>query len=85
MDDVVFSFSEDLRLSAVRVAAILRKAGRSVDLVLEPKKAKWAFKHADRAGASRMVLVAPEEWARGVVKVKDLATGEQHEARPEQL
>jgi histidyl-tRNA synthetase len=85
VDDVVFSFSEDLRLSAVRVAAILRKAGRSVDLVLEPKKAKWAFKHADRAGASRMVLVAPEEWARGVVKVKDLATGEQHEARPEQL
>ena len=85
VDDVVFSFSQDLRSDAVRIASMLRKSGRSVDLVLEAKKAKWAFKHADRAGASRMVLVAPEEWARGVVKIKDLATGEQREARPEQL
>jgi len=85
VDDVVFSFSESLRPDAVRIAAMLRKSGRSVDLVLESKKAKWAFKHADRAGAGRMILVAPEEWARGVVKVKDLATGEQREARLEQL
>jgi len=85
VDDVVFSFSESLRPDAVRIAAMLRKSGRSVDLVLESKKAKWAFKHADRAGAGRMILVAPDEWARGVVKVKDLATGEQREARLEQL
>jgi len=85
IDDMVFSFSEDLRMDAMRIATQLRAAGRSVDLVLEPKKAKWAFKHADRSGASRMVLVAPSEWSRGVVKVKDLATGEQVELSPQDL
>jgi histidyl-tRNA synthetase len=29
--------------------------GRSVDLVIESKKMKWAFKHADRLAASRLV------------------------------
>jgi histidyl-tRNA synthetase len=85
VDDVVFSFSEDLRPHAMRIASRLRGLGRSVDLVLEPKKAKWAFRHADRSGAGRMVLVAPEEWSRGVVKVKELATGEQSEVSVEDL
>lgn len=85
IDDVVFAFNEDLRPAAIGVANRLRAAGRSVDLVLEKKKAKWAFKHADRAGAARMVMLAPSEWERGVVKIKDLATGEQHEVAAEEL
>ncbi|MCO4770448.1 MAG: histidine--tRNA ligase [Deltaproteobacteria bacterium] len=85
VDDVVFSFSEDLRPAAMSVAARLRASGRSVDLVLEKKKAKWAFKYADRSGAARMVLVAPDEWERGMVKIKELATGEQREVLLEEL
>ncbi len=85
VDDVVFAFSEDLRPAAMSIAATLRARGRSVDLVLENKKAKWAFKHADRSGAARMMLVAPDEWARGVVKVKELASGEQTELSLEEL
>lgn len=85
VDDVVFAFDESLRPAAMGIAARLRASGRSVDLVLEKKKVKWAFKHADRSGASRMILVAPSEWERGVVKVKDLATGEQTEVPTEEL
>lgn len=85
VDDVVFAFDESLRPAAMGIAARLRATGRSVDLVLEKKKVKWAFKHADRSGASRMILVAPSEWERGVVKVKDLATGEQTEVPTEEL
>jgi len=85
VDDVVFAFSETLRPAAMGIASRLRAAGRSVDLVMEKKKAKWAFKHADRSGAKRMILVAPDEWARGAVTVKDLSTGDQSEVAHEEL
>jgi len=77
VDDLVFAWGATLRPAAIEVARRLRASGRSVDLVLEDKKVKWAFKHADRRGASRMVLVAPDEWAKGEVRIKDLASGEE--------
>jgi len=77
IDDLVFAFDASLRSAAIDVATRLRAAGRSVDLVLEDKKVKWAFKHADRRGASRVVLVAPDEWEAGEVRIKDLRSGEE--------
>ncbi|PSC70770.1 histidine-tRNA cytoplasmic isoform B [Micractinium conductrix] len=73
VDDLVMPQDEALRTAATAVAARLRSAGRRVDLVLEPKRLKWAFKQAERCNAARLVLVAPDEWARGAVRVKDLA------------
>jgi histidyl-tRNA synthetase len=71
--------SPELRDIAVMVAASLRDSERMVDLVLENKKMKWAFKHAERIGAKRLILVGPEEWSRKMVKIKDLETGEESE------
>ena len=79
VDDIVIPLSPDLRDIAVRVAASLRLSDRTVDLVLEDKKIKWAFKHAERTGAKRLVLLAPDEWSRKMIKVKDLETGEEKE------
>ena len=79
IDDIVIPLNPDLRNIAVRVAASLRASNRTVDLVLEDKKMKWAFKHAERIGAKRLVLVAPDEWSRKKIKVKDLETGEESE------
>ena len=59
------------------IAADLREAGRSVDLILEDKKMKWAFRYADNSGASRFVLLAPDEWQQGLVKIRDLGSGEE--------
>ena len=44
VDDVVLAMDEALRPEASGVASRLRKSGRSVELVLESKKMKWAFK-----------------------------------------
>ena len=79
IDDIVIPLNSDLRNAAVMVAASLRNSGRTVDLVLEDKKMKWAFKHAERIGAARLVLLAPDEWSRKMVKIKDLDTGEESE------
>ena len=79
IDDIVIPLNSDLRNAAVMVASSLRNSGRTVDLVLEDKKMKWAFKHAERIGAARLVLLAPDEWSRKMVKIKDLDTGEESE------
>ena len=79
IDDIVIPLNPDLRNIAVRVAASLRVSNRTVDLVLEDKKMKWVFKHAERIGAKRLVLVAPDEWSRKKIKVKDLETGDESE------
>ena len=77
VSDVVFSMDESLRGAAMEVSSKLRGAGSTVDLVLEPKKMKWVFKHAERTGADRLVMVMPAEWESGKVRIKDLQTGEE--------
>ncbi|MEL0335808.1 MAG: histidine--tRNA ligase [Euryarchaeota archaeon] len=77
VDDVVFGMGTELRGAAMQVAAKLRSAGRTVDLVLEDKKMKWVFKHAERCGTTRLVMVMPDEWAEGKVRIKNLDSGEE--------
>ena len=67
------------------VASALRLGGRSVDMVLEDKKMKWVFKHSERIGADRLVMIMPEEWARGAVKIKDLKSGDESEVSLDSL
>ena len=85
VDDVVFPFATSLRVPAMQIAARLRERGRSVDLILEDRKVKWAFRHADHAGAARMILLAPDEWSAGKVRIKDLATGEEQDVAVDDL
>ena len=76
-EDVVISLSEELRTVAMSVASKLRERGRTVDVILDNKKLKWAFRHADRIGASRLVMIMPEEWKSGRIRIKDLITGQE--------
>jgi histidyl-tRNA synthetase len=77
VDTVVCAMSDDLYPAALRVASKLRQAGQSVDLVLENKKTKWVFKHADRIGARYCAVVGSQEFENGEVAIKDLVAGEQ--------
>ena len=76
IDYVVCAFSADLYGAAAKIAAGLRSFnGNKVDLMPTPKKkVANSFKHADQVGARRMVFVAPDEIAKGVVRIKDLRT-----------
>ncbi|MCS5649528.1 MAG: His/Gly/Thr/Pro-type tRNA ligase C-terminal domain-containing protein, partial [Dehalococcoidia bacterium] len=79
IDDIVIPLNPDLRQAAIKVASSVRNSDRTVDLVLEDKKMKWVFKHAERIGARRLVLLGPDEWSRKMVKIKDLDTGNESE------
>jgi len=85
VDDVVVCLGHELRADAAGVAQRLRDAGRVVDLVLEQKKMKWVFKHAERLGAGRLVIVAGDELEKGSVRVKDLASREELDVRIDDL
>jgi len=76
---------ESLRPMAMASASALRAAGVKVDLVIEAKKMKWIFKHADRMRAPYVVLFAPREAEEGLVRVKCMANGEQEDVKIEEL
>ncbi len=59
------------------LAAELRRAGLVVDLAFKGKPGQ-RMKRADRLGAAVAVVLGDEELARGIVQVRDLASGEQH-------
>lgn len=85
VSDVVFSMGPELRGASMRVASSLRSKGHSVDLVLEDKRMKWVFKHAERVGARRLVMVMPEEWSKGKVRIKELVSGEESDVSFDEL
>ena len=76
IDFVVMAFNAEMRPHAVKVAALLRRSGFAIDVLLEPtgggKKVAKAFSYADRVQGQRVLFVAPDEWVTGKVRMKDL-------------
>jgi histidyl-tRNA synthetase len=73
VDYVVAAFDASMMGHAMSVARQLRLAGKSVDIFTEPgKKVAKAFNYSDRVGAVRVAFVAPGEWNKGLVRIKDL-------------
>jgi histidyl-tRNA synthetase len=79
VDDVVFAFGPDQSAAAVAVASRLRASGARAELVLGHPKLKRVMSDADRSGAARIWLLGPDEVARGVAKVRELASGEERD------
>ena len=79
VDAVVFAFGDEQRPAAIRLATRLRGEGQSVELLLRPMRLRRALQDADRIGASRIYMVGSDEMARGVVKVRDLQSGEERD------
>ena len=66
---------EALRLPALKLAHDLRDAGHAVEYSLTPAKVGKQFQAAGNSGARYAVVIGPEEWNAGQVKLKNLATG----------
>lgn len=43
------------------------------------------MQQAERCGAERLIIVAPDEWERGMVRVKDLAAREEQDVAVDAL
>lgn len=84
VDDIVFPLDGELEGPASMIVSSLRKKGRSVDLI-EDKRLKWVFKHAERINAERLILVGNFEWERGMVRVKVLSSREESDVKIDEL
>lgn len=60
-----------------RVVRRLRERGVAAEAPYAPLRVAKALRAASQAGARRAVLVGPDEWSGGSVKVRDLETGEE--------
>lgn len=79
IDAYVVPVSEDIRDDAFAIASCIRAAGASCDVDLMGRKMGKALKYADSEGARKAVIVGAKDLERGVVTVRDMATGEQKE------
>ncbi len=79
-DVLVAVYDESVLKDALNVAAEIRAAGTTCEVYLEPAaKLAKQFGYADAKGIPLVVVVGPDEVARNVVQVKELASREQKE------
>jgi histidyl-tRNA synthetase len=82
---LVALMDEALLPQTLALGTQLREAGFNVETQLEAAKLAKQFKQADRAGVRFVVLLGPDEHAKGVVAVKDMRSGGQFEIAPAAL
>ncbi len=77
LDWYVVAVTEEDRADAVRVARALRARGQSALYALRPVPVGKQFKEADARGARAVVVIGPDERARGEAVVRDMTAGEE--------
>ena len=75
---VGFMFPEQ-REAALRLARRLRAQGEKVNLSLHCEKPKKFFSHAASSQAAQAIFLGPDDVAKGVARMKDLATREERD------
>jgi histidyl-tRNA synthetase len=75
LDCYVVIADEALRGEALKLIHQLRDAGIAVDYAFTPAKVGKQFQAASATGARYALVVGPEEWNTGEVKLKNLAAG----------
>ncbi len=82
-DALILPMTEDLS-PAISFATQLRQAGVRAQIYGEQKKFKAKMSYADKLKIPYVVFLGEDEIAQGVVKVKDMMTGDQQALSPAQ-
>ena len=80
-DVLVLPMTEDLT-AAISFATQLREGGVRAQVYGEQKKFKAKMSYADKLGIPYVAFLGEDEIAQGVVKIKDMVTGEQQALSP---
>ena len=81
-DVLILPMTEDLT-AAISFATLLRSAGVRAQVYGEQKKFKAKMSYADKLGIPFVVFLGEDEISKGVVKVKNMTSGDQEELSPE--
>jgi histidyl-tRNA synthetase len=70
---------EDAHADMLTLVTALRRTGIRADMAFGARGLKGAMKAADRSGATCAVLLGDQERRHGLVRIKDLKNGDQHD------
>jgi histidyl-tRNA synthetase len=79
LDAYLIPIGSEAKAKLVKMAAELRARGMRVDLAFGDRGIKGSMKAADRSGAPLAIIMGERDIESGVLQIKDLASGEQHE------
>jgi len=84
--DVFFcTYGEAAKTQAVALCGALRSKGVRAEVDHARRSMKAQFKYADKLGAAYTVVIGDDELAKGVVKLKDMRSGEEREVEAAEL
>jgi histidyl-tRNA synthetase len=78
-DYFIVSIGDETRAPALGLARRLRDAGHSVAYALRDSSVRKQFKAAENEGAATVVVLGPDEIAKGVAVVRDMRSGGERE------
>jgi histidyl-tRNA synthetase len=79
LDYFIVTVSPDQRAEALRLAHALRGKGHSVSYALRDQAVTKQMKTAGREGAREVLILGPDELARGCVVARDMTSGSERE------
>lgn len=77
-DAFIVTMGDDARAEGIKLARELRANGVKCDIDHAARSMKAQFKYANKLGAPVVAVIAGDELAQGVVKIKDMAKSEEH-------
>ena len=81
---LVIPMVEDMEVP-IKIATNLRNNGINTEIFLNDKKLKAKMKYADKLEIPYVIVVGEDEVNSGIVKVKDMRTGEEKESKIEEI
>ncbi|HEX2166653.1 MAG TPA: histidine--tRNA ligase [Longimicrobiales bacterium] len=85
VDTFIVAMSEAERPLLLQIASTLRARGESVLYSLRSAAVGKQLKEADARGAGRVILLGPDEVARGAATVRSMGTGAQEDVQLDEL
>lgn len=80
-DLYILSCGDNENLKAIEIAEKLRDKDIFVERDLFERSFKAQMKYSDKIGAKNLIVIGENELSSGVVKIKNMATGEEQEAK----
>lgn len=84
-DAFVVTMGDEARLEGVRLVNELRAFGIKADIDHAARSMKAQFKYANKLGVSKVIVIAGDELANGVVKLRDMANSTETEIPRDQI
>jgi histidyl-tRNA synthetase len=79
------SIGQESRRECFKLAQRLREHGLSCDLDYEGRSPKAQMRTANKLGVKKVIVIGPEELEKGLLKLKDMATGQESLVKEEEV